>query len=440
MNTKHKLMAAAAALGCALGAQAQEEETLNLREKLSLRGWEVEASYVFDATWNVSGGLDTGNGFRGDLSIGVEVDTETAGWWNNGTFGLTLQAEHGNGVSTEFSGDWQLLSGLDADDFAQVSQFSYRHDFLDGKLWLKGGKLDANEDFATTEYTGGFSTGSAALPPTIPMPTSPDQDLGLVLGFEPNEHFSLLAGVFQGNPDGSRSVGQALHSLRGPMVIIEPQLHYEIKGLPGTLRLGYWWNGEDYARLGQIEEEEEGFDALAARALFRSVAATGFGINYANALASFAAQEAATRITARILNEDDGMKDHAQGIYGTWNQLLYKENRDDADDAQGLGVFLQGAWTDGDTQEVDRYFGGGLEWTGAIPGRDEDVIGLGVFHTYFAKAAGYEEDGETIAELYYRAQLRPWLALKPTVQYVVHPGGSSVDNALAFGFGGEISF
>lgn len=453
MNTWiRNILMAGLAVAAVLPASAQETapadeqespdsatQKVNFRDRLALRGITFEAGYVFDQTWNLRGGLDEGHGFRGDLSLQVELDTEKAGWWKNGTFGLHLQLQHGNGVTERYSGDFQLLSGLDADDFAQVSQVWYRHSFFDGKLWIKGGKIEANDHFATTEYTGNFSVSSAGLPPTIPMPTTPDQDLGIVLGVEPCANFGLTAGVLQGNPNGGRSLGDAFRALRGPMVLIEPRVMYNIKGHPGTLRIGYWWNGEDYARLGQIEEEDGGIDAFAARDLFRATRSLGFGRSYVDAFSGFVADQLTTRIMDHFFGGDDA-KNHAEGFYATWNQELFKEHREDADDAQGLGIFAQAAWTDGETQEADHYFGAGLEWTGLIPTRDEDAIGLGAFNVHFSDAAGFAQKSETIVELYYRAQIQPWLAVKPTLQFVNHPGGSDADDAIAIGFRGEISF
>jgi porin len=51
------------------------------------------------------------------------------------------------------------------------------------------------------------------------------------------------------------------------------------------------------------------------------------------------------------------------------------------------------------------------------------------------------DDAEVAIELSYRAQITPWLALQPDLQYIVNPGfDGSVDDALAIGVRAEIAF
>ena len=48
---------------------------------------------------------------------------------------------------------------------------------------------------------------------------------------------------------------------------------------------------------------------------------------------------------------------------------------------------------------------------------------------------------ESVLELYYNAQITPWLALSPSVQYVANPGGdSSISDAVVCGVRAQIAF
>ena len=50
-------------------------------------------------------------------------------------------------------------------------------------------------------------------------------------------------------------------------------------------------------------------------------------------------------------------------------------------------------------------------------------------------------DYEAVLELTYRAQITPWFALQPDVQWIIHPGGSTaIDNALVIGLRAAVSF
>jgi len=412
-----------------------------LRPRLEVRGLSYDLTYTFEYLWNVDGGLERGGDYRADLTLGLELDTEAAGWWANGLFSAQLQLQHGNSLSERYTGDFQLLSNMDADDFAQVSQLWYRHSFADGRFWLKVGKQDANEDFAYVDYGGNFSASSPGFNPTIPMVSYPDPDLGIAFGFEANDYLTLKLGVYQGQPDGGRAPGALFDNLHGPLVIFEPELHYSIKGHPGTLRAGAWWHGDSFATLRSGVEEEEGGASFEERsALFRAAVELGLGATFREALLG----EINARITQRIVEHLIGAEDEEDngtfGFYLNWDQEVYRENPDVEGDTQGIGIFAQAAWADGEVREVKRYLGLGLEWTGAIPRRDADVLGLGIFHAAFSEAGEFDRPHETAIELFYKAQLTPWFSVKPDVHYILNPGGSNTDDALVCGVRCEITF
>ncbi|MFH1743167.1 MAG: carbohydrate porin [bacterium] len=370
-----------------------------LCERLEERGLAFEMLYTGEAFWNTRGGIDTHNSgeYRGDVSLFLELDTETAGWWDDGTFFLHLQEQHGHGITDDHVGDFQVLSNMDADDYKQVSEFWYRHVFFDESLWVKLGKMEANEDFAFVDYGGEFINSSAGFSPTIPLVTFPDQDWGVVLGIEPTAWYSMNIGVYQGRPNGGRSIGSTLDNLYGPMVMVEPAFHYQIAEYPGHFRVGGWWNGD-------------GFDE--------------FDKNDPN----------------------PGAFDESYGWYVTWDQEVWKENPEEEEDEQGLGLFAQYGWSPEDRSEAGRYVGGGVQWAGPIPSRDEDIVGFGAFHVDFSDEltptddVGFEGNGETAFEVFYKAQVAGWMTIKPDVQYIANPGSVGNDDALAVGVRCEITF
>ena len=74
---------------------------------------------------------------------------------------------------------------------------------------------------------------------------------------------------------------------------------------------------------------------------------------------------------------------------------------------------------------------GGLNYRGLLPGRDDDLCGLGVSCKHYSRdyaasellAGNHGRDHETIFEFTYRAAVAPWLAVQPDFQYVLHPAG-----------------
>ncbi len=356
----------------------------------SIRDYGVLLDIVYTAEFfhNTTGGMKTGNEYKGDLSIYLEWDSELANLWNGGTFFVHLQEQHGYGITENYVGDFQVVSNIDADDFTQVSEFWYKQSLWDENAWIKIGKQEANDDFAYVDYGLEFIHSSPGFSPTIPMPSFPDQDWGVVLGTQPLDALSMNVGVYHGRPNGGRSIGNTIDHFRGPLVIAEPAYHYAIANHPGHFRMGGWWNGDRF----------EYFDSSTSRR--------------------------------------DTVSD-SYGWYVTWDQEVWSEN---SEDKQGIGVFAQYGWAPEDRSEVEHYYGGGFQWVGALPSRDEDIWGVGAFTVEFSNKADFADERETAIELFYMAQLTNWMNLKPDLQYIMNPGGIGNDDALALGLRCEIIF
>jgi porin len=360
-----------------------------LKEKYGLS---FEVLYLQDMFWNTRGGINTRHSGEYPRVFGLYLglDTAKAGLWENGTFFLGLEHISGRNPSERQVGDWQWLSWLSSDRRRnQVSEFWYKHTFFDEKLWVKLGKMEANYDFNAIEYSQEFLNSSAMLNPTIPIPSYPYQDWGGVIGVQPADWFSCNFGVYQGKNDGTRSVGNTLDDLRGPMLIMEPSFKYSLDGLPGMVNVGAWWNGRRFDAYHNNPSSHE-----------------YYGKSY--------------------------------GFYGFWQQLLWKENPDAEDCDQGIGLFAEYGWAPKNRAEVEDFVGGGLRWQGAIPTRDDDIMGLGVFNIYFSDQAGFRQHSETAIELFYKLQVTGWMAIQPDVQYITNPGGDISKNAVAVG--GRLEF
>jgi porin len=376
---------------CETFTEFLERETLlgspgNFRENLEDKGLFLELIYTGESFTNTRGGLNTEDTieYKGDISLFLALETEKAGWWNDGLFFLHLQESHGQGITEDHVGDFQTLSNFDADDFKQVSEIWYQHNFFDDHFWLKIGKQEANTDFAYVDYGLEFINSSPGLIPTVPIPSYPDQDWGVTGWAGLNDWFTVTAGLFQADIDGGRSVGNTLDDLVGPLLIIEPNFHYALSGKTGRLGVGLWWSG----------------------------------------------------LEAEVL-DDPSQGEEPWGVYLLWDQEVWAEA---SEDEQGIGVFAQYGWADQDTSEIEHYVGAGAQWVGAIPSRDEDILGLGAFTVFFNDDAGFEEDTETAIEFFYKAQLAGWMSLKGDVQYITHPGGADEEDAVALGLQWEVIF
>jgi porin len=356
------------------------------RTWLEDRGLALHLDYYGEVFWNTRGGIQRTDGgvYQGLVDLTAEFRTEPAGLWRGGVLFFRFQNKHGKGITDEYVGDFQVLSNMDALEFTQVSELWYRQSLFDDRLWIKAGKQEANDDFAGVEYGAEFINSSAGFSPTIPLASYPDQDFGAVLGTALVPWLSVNLGVYNGDPDGSRSLRGLFVDLAGPMIIGEPALHYELRGRPGHFRVGGWFNGTDLDSPDEDDPDPETFG-------------------------------------------------EAYGWYLTWDQELWREHPEDLEDGQGIGIFAQYGWAPPDRSLAEYYVGGGIQWAGPIPCRDEDIAGVGVFHVRFSDEANLERGSETVVEAFYNIQLLGFLFLKPDLQYVIDPGGTTNPDALAVG-------
>jgi porin len=145
-------------------------------------------------------------------------------------------------------------------------------------------------------------------------------------------------------------------------------------------------------------------------------------------------------------NGDPVRRDGTYGIYSFVEGVLFSES--DAPD-QGLSGFLRIGGADGDVNQIETFYGAGLVYTGLIPSRDDDVLGLGVtvgvnggkFKAAQSMAGQSVKGAEIALELTYRAQVMPWLSFQPVLQYYINPGTDpALDDSVVGGFRYSINF
>ncbi len=360
------------------------------RSQLEARGISFEASLVAEYSQNLRGGLDTqGDAFRHLFDANLTFDSEPLLGYEGGTLFVDFQTFEGQNGSDEV-GDFQAFSNLDADGFTALYELWYQQWLADGVIRIKAGKLDANSEFAYVEHGLEFLQSSMGFSPTIlSFPSYPDPATSVNVFLYPTDRIYLGFGLYdgalrEGIATGRRGPRTFFDSPADLFYIVELGLTWALPdGLEGRLGLGGWGHDGTFERWA------------------------------------------------------GGVEDGTSGFYLVFDQWLWREAADDADDAQGVGVFVQYGYADEAVAEAEHHIGGGFQWTGALPTRDDDVLGFGVSTVLFsqeAREAGeFAVASETAVELFYRAQLTPYLALKPDVQYIFNPGnpgGPETDDAL----------
>ncbi|MGB0714686.1 MAG: carbohydrate porin [Phycisphaerae bacterium] len=380
-------------------------------ESLQDQGISFELYYNADFFSNTKGGLSTNGAFqyRGLFDFGITLETGPLGLWDDGTLFVNVINNHGIDITERYVGDLQVINNADAPNDTRLYEYWYEQGFLDQRVRIKFGKIDANNDFAGGLYRDEFVHSSPGFSPTMPLPTWPDPALGIILFLEPTDWFYLNIGLFDGMGSGTRSGFEtAFHVPDDSFTIAElgfrPTLSlFGQDNLPGQYAFGGWYHSGKWDVLPNDPDSET--PPLPARG--------------------------------------------NHGVYVAFDQLLFREPPDNDGDVeveeseteQGLGVFFQFGWSPEDRNEISQHYGGGFQYYGPIPGRDDDVFGVGVQHINLSDRIQSLERryAETAIEVFYKIAVNDRLSVKPDLHYVVDPGGAGRD-ALVAGVRLEWSF
>ena len=392
-------------LAVAASAHAADEYLLGdwagLRPKMEQNGLTAEAVLTTDLLYNTRGGIRERGTMLGNVDVTFELDTAKAGWWENGTFFLYFLGNfNSGGPMTEIVGDVQASSNIEADEVFKLYEAWYEHHFDGDRLSFLVGLHDFNSEFDIVEYGALFINSSFGISPDISQTGPsifPTTSLGIRAKAQPTANSYLLAAVYDGVPGDPNDPPRTTIILKeedGIFAALEAGLS---AGEPG---------GEEYFKIG-----------------------LGAWLH-----------------TADVENFDGHPKGTNNGFYLIAEKMLFAEKVD----GQGLGGFVQLGWADDDWNQINQYWGVGLNYTGLIPGRDRDSAGIAVASTRNGgKFRGFMnnvelvpvERSETAIELTYRAEVLPWLHVQPDFQYIINPGmDPSLKNAFQAGARVEIAF
>ncbi len=105
-------------------------------------------------------------------------------------------------------------------------------------------------------------------------------------------------------------------------------------------------------------------------------------------------------------------------------------------------MFFRYGFAHEEVNAIEHFWSIGAQYQGLIPSRDDDVIGFG-----FAQAIMSDKlralgggDRESIYEIYYNAQVFPWLTVTPDLQYIVQPGAMPGRDAFVAGVRLQMTF
>ena len=377
-----------------------------LRPWLNKYGISFGLQETSEYLYNTRGGLGTGGTYDGLTTMSLQADTQKAFGLPGGLFNISALQIHGTNLSTRYLGTLNTASGIEAQDTTRLWEMWYQQSFLNKKVDVKVGQQSLDQEFMVSSYAGTFVNTMFGWPglPSYDMPNGgpayPLADLGVRVRAQITPSVTVLAGVFDSDPLGNDQTnlsGTNFNLHNGALYIGEVQ--YAINqpgdgamempgdaksgsgGLPGTYKLGVWYNNETFA------------DQL-----------------------------------------QDGTTHRGDySFYAVADQMVW---RPDPDSPRSIGVFARVMGAPGDRNLVSVSANAGVVMKAPFKGRDNDSVGLGLAYikvgnhaTAFDVNNGFVPRGsETAVEATYQYQVTPWWQLQADAQYTFNAGAGQNPN------------
>jgi porin len=348
-----------------------------VRSRLERLGVGAQLFYNQFIGGNPAGGAEPGSfGHSGSYDLFLRVDAEELIDWPDATALLHVKGQYDRNINADVGSLSAPIDDADFDDAAYVDELWIEQGILRERVRLRLGLLEQQTAFDRNAYANTedlqFLTTFLDNNPTVPLPNG----LGAVLFLRPARWLTLAAGVADAdNVPGSAGFDTGFDSVDSLTGHLEAAFTTRFPGpggrpLAGTYRVGAFLDGRDRLVFGEGRKE----------------------------------------------------RGHV-GIYASFDQQLLRRGQKGD---RGLGAFARVGWADPEVNRIEWFWSLGGQYQGLIPRRAGDVLGLGVYQAIgssrYRSREDPEFDTETGFELYYKAEVLPWLSVTPDLQFIIDPG------------------
>ncbi len=391
-----KLLASAWLAAASIPVSAQDCEV-----GVDCPGVALNGSYAGDWRRNTSGGLATGAAYSNKLILGANWRAESLFEEARISGSASVMYMSGDAISGDYVGDLQGLNNIEADAGWYLNEVWTEFAFGGHThTTLRAGVLDLNAEFDVTPTSllfvaapFGVGTDISQSGPTGPS-IFPLTGLGVRAAGDWNNGLAWRFGIYDGAPGNASGRGfGSLHVSSDEGVLAIGELAYHSDHV-NKISLGVWGYSADF----------EPIDAA--------------------------------------LNPDAAPESGNRGFYALVDLPLGVAGDSRFDGSLRVGTASERF------NPVDRFAAASLVASGLWPGRPEDRLGLGVawahtgapYRDAQALAGAATTPSEIVWELSYDTSPAEWLALKPGVQFVQHPGADpSLADAWVVGLRFELS-
>jgi porin len=394
------------------------------RSRLAEEGVKFNVGYTSEVAHNTSGGTDHLTRHSDQWLLGTELDLGKLWGWQGGKFHIDITDRNGRNLTSEAGlGAFQQVQEVyGRGQTWRLTNFFLAQSLLDDRLTLKFGRMNIGGDFAAFSCDFQNLTFCGSQPGNLVGSYWTNWPVSVWAGvarLDTSAHTYLQLGVYQVNPnyvDDSYAVRKGLRpnnpdGTTGALIPVEFGWSPSVHGLPGSYKVGAWYNTSDSRDL-MLDQHRQPLGSSEVGALQRD------------------------------------------GAYGGY--INFQQQVTGSAGGKGVTVFLNASQADKFTAATDNQVALGMEYKGVFD-RPRDMVGLAVGATHGnARFANYQRtwnrlhadratvvnDGyEYAAEAFYSWSPLPSVSIRPNLQYVMHPGGASQnDNAVVVGLKTSIAF
>ena len=390
-----------------------------LRTRVADKGITFNAQYVAEVWGNTTGGNSTGAVYTGLMSLQGNLDLQKLVGWQGASISTRGYWLSGQDISARHVGNIFTVSSIAGFPTFRMNEFWFQQNFLNDRISFRVGQLGADSEFDISTYSVVFLNATFSWSPYLSTnisnggPAYPMGTPGAQVALTPVNWLSYRGAIFQGNPFAQNVNRHGfrwdLNESNGYFSIHELNLRLNQAGgstaLPGTFKIGGWFDTAPNPSANNTQPWNYGFYFIADQMLYRVP-----------------------------------QRDSAPGVDNKSKQTTVASVAD-----KGLGVFTHVGLSPQNSSFINFYMDGGLNYKGLIPTRDNDLLGVAVAYGHLnndpQNNEGRSNPGyEIVLEATYQIELTPWLSVQPDLQYVIHPYGTDIANALVLGARTTMSF
>ena len=419
-------LAIALALGCT-SVRAEESATYltggwgGIRSSLIDRGLDLSLGYVSEVANNPRGGERDGTRNTDQWTLAASLDLEKLLGWNDAHFKIAFTERNGRDLDNDARlGTLQQVQEVwGRGQTGRLTQLWYEqsHGAVDWKL----GRMTVGEDFLAFSCDFQNLTFCGSQPGNVRGDywfNWPVSQWAARIKVTPNDQTEVLVGTYQVNPRYADDRWASHHGFypdfpsgtTGALIPVQfgwlPTMH----GLKGSYRVGVWYDTSNAPDV-YLDVNREPIVETGAPPLERN---------------------------------------HRDGAY-----LTFEQQATGRTDGRGAHLFLNATWADRDTSSsIARQIAAGLQFIGPFASRPNDAVGvaLGSSRVNDRVAKGQRlqntlgsdvpvQHSEYVLELFYGWQPVHYLTLRPNLQFVKDPGGTSAhEDVVVIGLKSLVTF